>query len=102
MYAVLLSMTVFVAVVLVFIALWVAVDLFASGGHYPRTWIVAVFKRLAKLAVPDQTHHLDTVQLDSSVPGITLELETWSFLPPEQCWLLGCRYQPCSLPGQPL
>ena len=64
MYAVLLSMAVFVAVILLFVALWVAVDLFASGGAYPRTWIVVVFKRLARLAVPDQSHHLDTVQLD--------------------------------------
>ena len=70
-YAIILALSTFFAAIVVSIALWSMLSYVAADAGVDRGWWRSLFQRIARLAIPEERHQLDEVQLDLVRAGYT-------------------------------
>lgn len=70
-YALLLSLSTFFAAIVAAIAVWSILSMVATDAGVNRSWWRRVFQRIARLAIPEERHQLDEVQIDLVRAGYT-------------------------------
>jgi tight adherence protein C len=70
-YAAILALSTFFATIVASIALWSIFSFIAEDAGVDRSWWRRVFQRIARLAIPEERHQLDDVQLDLVRAGYT-------------------------------
>ena len=70
-YAAILALSTFFAAIVVSIALWSMLSYVAADAGVDSGWWRNLFQRVARLAIPEERHQLDAVQLDLVRAGYT-------------------------------